>query len=145
MWVIFEGLDKAGKGTLEWEFLKATNFKHIIVDRGPAGYAAFDCLFNRVTEEGRMQYGRNLALMHSHPNDFLIIYCKAPTDIALQRIKEHNETCPYDYEFAQRVYDESINILYREMNIITIDTTKPINECIQTIIKKLEEVQKGEL
>ena len=47
MWVIFEGLDKAGKGTLEWGLLKATNFKHIVIDRGPVGYMVFDKLFNR--------------------------------------------------------------------------------------------------
>ena len=32
MFVIFEGLDKTGKTTLEWELLKATNFKHIVID-----------------------------------------------------------------------------------------------------------------
>ena len=33
MWVIIEGLDKAGKTTQEWEFLKATKFKNDVIDR----------------------------------------------------------------------------------------------------------------
>ena len=52
MFVIFEGLDKTGKTTLEWELLKATNFKHIVIDRGPVGYMTFDRLFGRSTNLG---------------------------------------------------------------------------------------------
>ena len=60
MWVIFEGLDKAGKTTLEWEFLKATNFKHVVIDRGPVGYMTFDKILGRY--EVRLLYG---CVLHS--------------------------------------------------------------------------------
>ena len=42
MWIIFFFFYKVGKTTLEWEFLKATNFKHVVIDRGPVGYMTFD-------------------------------------------------------------------------------------------------------
>lgn len=140
MWVIFEGLDKSGKGTLEWEFLKATNFKHIIIDRGPVGYAVFDTLFNRNTINGNAEFARNISLMKAFPNEFLVVYCKAPVDIAMQRIKEHNETCPYNYEYAQMLYDNGIETLYKAegIKVLTVNTSKSIETCVNFILGGLE-------
>ena len=141
MWIVFEGLDKSGKGTLEKEVLKATNFKHIIIDRGPAGYFVFDAIFERCTDEGILNYAKNLAIMETS-KDFVVIYCKVPFDIAMQRIHEHNETCPYDYERAQQMYDSCIEDFYKKQGIkvIEVDTTKSIEECVKIIIEKLQEV-----
>lgn len=139
MWVIFEGLDKAGKGTLEWEFLKATNFKHIIVDRGPAGYVTFDTLFDRLTQDNKNAHGRSLALMRACTDEFLVVYCKVRADIAMQRIEEHNETCPYNYENAQELYDNAIEILYKNngIKVVTVNTEKSIQECVDFIVDSL--------
>lgn len=139
MWVIFEGLDKSGKGTLELEFLKATNFKHIVIDRGPAGYLAFDSLFKRRTAEGDNNYIKNASLMENS-QDFIVVYCKAPFDVVEQRLKEHNETCPYDYEFAQLIYDEAVDALYcrNGIKVIMVDTTNSIEDCIKTIVGGLK-------
>lgn len=140
MWIIFEGLDKSGKGTLEWELLKATNFKHIVIDRGPAGYIAFDRIFDRVTKEKNNEFLRNIALMKAYPEDFLIVYCKAPINVAIQRLKEHNETCPYDYKLAQDLYDKCIEFMYKKhgIKVITVDTAKTVKECIDLIIGGLK-------
>ncbi len=139
MWVIFEGLDKSGKGTLEHEFLKATNFKHIVIDRGPAGYATFDILFQRVTTAGKSGYAKNVVDMKRSKN-FVVVYCKAPADVALKRIKEHGETCPYDYVFAQKIYNDAIELLYKDsgIKVIEVDTTKSVNKCINLILGGLK-------
>lgn len=142
MFVVFEGLDKAGKGTLELEFLKATNFKHIVIDRGPAGYLAFDSIFKRQTEEGVDEFASNAQTM-METNSFMVVYCRAPVEVAIKRIVEHNETCPYDYKVAQSVYDWCVGSLYDMDRVVVIDTTKPIEECVNEIIKKME-VLKGE-
>ncbi len=149
MFLIFEGLDKAGKGTLEREVLKATNYKHIIVDRGLAGYITFDCIFKRITnpEDKCVEiYNKTFDSLRKIKDDILIIYCKAPVEVALKRIMENGESCPYNYIYAQGVYNNFINKLYREqqINVIDIDTAKSIKECAKEIIKKIEEVQ-GEL
>ena len=139
MWVIFEGLDKSGKGTLEWEFLKATNFKHIVIDRGPAGYLTFDLLLKRQTKEGNNEYVNNVSLM-KESKAFVVVYCKAPADIAIKRINEHNEKCPYNYEKAQELYDDAIETLYKNQGIkvIEVDTTKSIEDCINLILGGLK-------
>jgi deoxyadenosine/deoxycytidine kinase len=139
MWVIFEGLDKSGKGTLEWEFLKATNFRHVVIDRGPIGYATFDIIFGRATIDKIEEYVKLIAEIKCSDN-FLVVYCKVPVDIAMQRLEEHNETCPYDYEYAQDLYNKGIEMLYKAegIKVIEVDTTKSIEECVKLILGGLE-------
>ena len=76
----------------------------------------------------------------------MVVYCTANKDIVDARLKEHNESCPYDYEKAQKLYKNNIHRFYRDNKLIEIDTTSlSIERCIEIIIEKLEEVQKGEL
>ena len=145
MWVIFEGLDKAGKGTLEWEFLKATNFKHMVIDRGPMGYMTFDKLFDRETKLGNQDFIHQARKITKN-QDFMVVYCYASEDVVAKRLEEHNEECPYDYGKAQKLLRDNIHRYYKPEKTLELDTSyKTIAECVQLIIKKLEEVQKGEL
>lgn len=145
MWVIFEGLDKAGKTTLEWEFLKATNFKHMIIDRGPIGYMTFDKIFNREDNNSKQDFIHHARkIMKS--NDFMVVYCTVDKEIAYERLKFHNESCPYDYGKAQKLYHDNVCRFYRPEKTLELDTTnKSINECVELIVKKLKEVQQREL
>lgn len=142
MFVIFEGLDKAGKGTLEWEFLKATNFKHIVIDRGPAGYYTFDLIFDRTTIDGAVEFLKNAEVAMA-TNSFMVVYCRVNSALAIKRIHEHNEECPYDYNAAQGIYDACVNNFYDKERVVTVDTAMPIEECVRKIMEKLE-VLKGE-
>lgn len=145
MWVIFEGLDKAGKTTLEWEFLKATNFKHMVIDRGPVGYMTFDKLFNRETKTGTQDFIHHSRKIMKNP-DFMVVYCFASEEVAAKRLNEHNEECPYDYGKAQKLLRDNVRRFYKPEKTLELDTSDmTIPECVQMIIKKLEEVQKGEL
>lgn len=146
MWVIFEGLDKSGKGTLEREFLKATNFKHIVIDRGPAGYMTFDKIFGRKTEESD-RYFIYQAYEAMKTNQFMVVYCVVNKKVAQERLKAHNEKCPYDYAKAQRIYDFNVLTCYgtfgMQDNVLRLDTTnRSIEECTALIIEKLQEVLK---
>lgn len=145
MFVVFEGLDKAGKTTLEWEFLKATNFKHMVIDRGPIGYMTFDKLFGRSTKPGDhnfIHYARKI----TKSDDFLIVYCVADTKTAMERLEAHNETCPYDYDEAQKLLRRNVRRFYSMNKVLEINTSKhSIEECVKLITEKLQEVVKGEL
>lgn len=140
MFVIFEGLDKAGKTTLEWEFLKATNFKHMVIDRGPVGYLTFDKIFGRSTklgDENFIHYARKI----TKSNDFIVVYCTVDKNVAEERLKAHNETCPYDYEKAQKLYRDNVHRYYKDDKVIEIDTTfLTVERCVEVIIQKLQEV-----
>lgn len=145
MFVVFEGLDKAGKGTLEWEFLKATNFKHMVIDRGPMGYMTFDKLFGRSTKLGDrdfIHYARKI----TKSDDYMIVYCIVDKNVADERLKAHNETCPYDYNKAQKLYRDNVHRYYRADKVLELDTTnRSIEECVKLIVEKLKEVQQSEL
>ena len=145
MWVIFEGLDKAGKGTLEQGLLKATNYKHIVIDRGPVGYMVFDKLFNRETQLGNQVFIKQ-ARKVSKSQDFVVVYCYASEDVVAKRLKEHNEECPYNYGKAQKLLRDNIKRFYSQDKVIEIDTSNmtPV-ECVELIVEKLKEVQQGEL
>lgn len=142
MFVIFEGLDKAGKGTLECEFLKATDFKHIVIDRGPAGYYTFDLIFDRTTMDGAVEFLK-CAQVAMDTQNFMVVYCKVNSALAIKRMHEHNEECPYNYEVAQGVYDSCVKSFYDDERVVVVDTAMPIEECVRKIIEKLE-VLKGE-
>jgi len=145
MWVIFEGLDKAGKTTLEWEFLKATNYKHVVIDRGPASYMTFDKLFNRETKLGNQAFIKQARKVNKS-KDFIVVYCYAPEDVAAKRLKEHNEECLYDYGKAQKLLRDNIKRFYNQNKVVEIDTsTMTPAECVEIIVEKLKEVQQGEL
>lgn len=145
MWVIFEGLDKAGKTTLEWEFLKATNFKHMVIDRGPVGYMTFDKLFNRETKSGTQDFIHQARKIMKNP-DFMVVYCFVSKEVAEKRLAEHNEECPYDYGKAQRLLRNNISRYYNPEKFLELDTSRlTISECVQMIIEKFEEVRKREL
>lgn len=145
MWVIFEGLDKAGKTTLEWEFLKATNFKHMVIDRGPVGYMTFDKLFDRETKLGNQDFIHQ-ARKIMKGKDFMVVYCFAPNEVAMERLSRCNEECPYDYGKAQKLLRNNIRRFYKPEKTLELNTGyMTIYECVKAIIKKLEEVQKSEL
>lgn len=142
MWVIFEGLDKAGKGTLEREFLKATNYKHMVIDRGPAGFLTFDKIFGRNTKESDRDFIYQ-ARRIMDTSQFMIVYCFADKNVVDQRLKDHNETCPYNYIKAQKIYLDNVRICYDDASVLELDTTnRSIDECVALIIQKLQEALK---
>lgn len=143
-WVIFEGLDKSGKGTLEQHFLKATSYEHIVIDRGPVGYLVFDQVFGRETKQ-RKQNFIHQARKIMKSKDCMVVYCKVPWNAAQARLVDHNETCPYDYMAAQKMYDVAIRRFYNEPYVLTLDTTASIDECVKRILDKLDELSADQL
>lgn len=154
MWVIFEGLDKTGKTTLEWEFLKATNFKHVVVDRGPMGYMTFDKLFGRDTKLGNQEFIRQARKAMKPGGNTFVVYCYTDENVVNERLKKHGEKLlqevePYkgrSYAKVQKLYATNVARYYKHERTLMLDTTnKSIDECIHLIKEKIEEGMKSEL
>lgn len=147
MYVIFEGLDKTGKGTLEWEFLKATNFKHVIIDRGPVGYMTYDELLGRQTKLGNQVFIHQ-ARKATKSNDFMVVYCRASEAAVNERLNDHGETqleCGKPYSKMQRIYDFNIRKYYAKDKVLELNTDElTVGECVEQIIQKLKEVTRSE-
>lgn len=147
MFVVFEGLDKTGKGTLEWEFLKATNFKHVVIDRGPMGYMTFDKLLGRETKLGNQEFIHQARKM-TKSGDFMVVYCRAGEEAVNERLKAHNEQqldCGKSYIDMQQLYDLNVRRYYKQDVVLWLDTDKhTVGECIELICQKLKEVRRSE-
>lgn len=134
MWVIFEGLDKSGKTTLKWDLFKATEYKHIVIDRGPAGFKTFDEVFDRATIEGNAEYECQAKLVRE--SGMLVVYCAVPEIVAKQRLDSHCEVCPYDYSKAQELYNANVREMYND--VLVLDTSKlSREECIEKIVDRI--------
>ena len=101
MWVIFEGLDKTGKGTLEKEFCKATNYEHVIIDRGPVGYIIYDHIFGRVESDRIINFTRQIQQINMSCNS-AIIHCHADESEVNERLKKHGE---HQIDFGEGTYN----------------------------------------
>lgn len=143
MWVIFEGLDKVGKGTLEKEFLKAVDYKHIVIDRGPIGYLIFDQLFGRETSKSKKDFLAEAEFV-SKSDNFAVILCSASEVVVNERLIAHGETLPYDFKTAHKLYLDNVNKYYNPDRLWLLDTSmRSIEDCVQIIVKFVKNLEEG--
>lgn len=146
MWVIFEGLDKVGKGTLESLLNQETKYEHIIIDRGPAGFIFYDELYDRTTDSRLKEYKKQAKLMRKS-NDFVVIYVIADWDHVNMRLEEHKEEWARcrgvsDYQQQRLRYAGLCDKCYGVENVMVIDTTSKLPElCVREIRKFIESVK----
>ena len=76
-------------------------------------------------------------------DDFVVIYCTVKKEEADKRLELHNEICPYDYTKAQKLYRDSVRRYYKPEKTLELDTTnKSINECVELIVEKIENLKR---
>ena len=105
----------------------------------------FDKILGRETKLGNQEFIHQARkIMKS--NDFMVVHCTVEKETANERLALHGETCPYDYAKAQKLYRNNVCRYYKPEKTLQLDTTnKSVNECVELIVEKLKEVQKGEL
>lgn len=144
MIIVFEGFDKSGKTTLKNEFNKATGYEHIVFDRGP-----WSCMFfDKAIRNNRAMYKkhRKEAKSFFHCVD-LIVYVECSQRVAEKRLKEAKEEVPEyftDYEENAMLFQNIVTEDYIIKNdaVIRINTdTRPMQESIQNIINKVEDLK----
>lgn len=133
MYLVFEGLDKTGKGTLEKLIGKFTDYEHIVVDRGPLGYIAYDTIHNRLTDERLETFESEWDMIKK---DAVIIYCFAKNETIRKRQAEHAEEV-FTYGRIAREAEIYMSIISKYTGLrrcIFVDTTyMTANECVKHI------------
>ena len=89
MIVIFDGMDKVGKTTLIHALDKATNYEHIIIDRGPNSYLVYDKLYNRGKADDYHKTEMDL-----RNSSHLCVYCYADENDIKERLNAVGEEFP---------------------------------------------------
>lgn len=137
MFLVFEGLDKTGKGTLEKIVDKMTNFEHIIVDRGPIGYIVYDKIHGRETPDRLKNFEKEWDMIK---DDSIIIYLYAKGEKIIERQKMHNEEVftPDRVSREVKTYIKVLSDYTRFRRCILVDTTyrTPL-ECANSIMMHL--------
>lgn len=138
--IIFEGVDKSGKTSLKDLFNKETNFCYVVLDR----LTTSSKIYNNFFERDRYEYYENFERSVLSSFDVLVILCECDTEIIKERLKNANEFLPEklkDIDEVKAAFRKEVDDSFS--NYIVINTMKDINECVQEIIKKVNEMEKS--
>lgn len=119
MIIIFDGMDKVGKTTLIHALDKATNYEHIIIDRGPNSYLVYDALYDRPYKFDHLRTEMDL-----RNTSHLVVYCTASAADIKDRLRKTGEEFPSEQgsiEEVSKKFDESLN--NSNLNTLYIDTS----------------------
>lgn len=143
MFLIYEGVDKVGKGTIEQLMNKRHGYQFVNIDRGPLGFIAYDKIYDRLTEDRLRIYEKEWNLIK---NNCLVIYLYASEETSFKRILEHNEEMfnKGSLTAQAKIYKEVIDEYTTMMNCVEIctDSITPeaVCEIIENKLKWIDEV-----
>ena len=141
MYLVFEGLDKTGKGTLEKLIGKFTDYEHVVVDRGPLGYIAYDIIHNRLTDKRLKMFEAEWNMIK---NDAIIIYCFAKNETIRARQEQHKEEV-FTHDRISReieIYISTISRYTKLRRCIFVNTTYETPEECASYIKQCIDKEK---
>jgi len=134
--ILFDGCDKCGKSTLIKALHQATDYKHVIVDRGILSnivYGKFNC--RNIDEKELLQMDETF----SKVKFIRQIIVTADLNDVLKRFEEHNEVDLEDDEVPTIL---SAYVKYSKVTKIptlVLDTSRnDLNKCVDIILKWLE-------
>lgn len=135
MIVIFDGMDKVGKTTLIHALDKATNYEHIIIDRGPNSYRVYDKLYHRPYEVDHFKTEMDL-----RDTSHLVVYCFADEDDIKKRLKEVGEEWPAEQGNISLVRNMfNISMESSNLNVLYINTSMfDIEESVKLIKSRID-------
>lgn len=138
--IIFEGVDKSGKTSLKDLFNKKTNFMYVVLDRLTTSSKVYNNFFGR----DRLEYYKSFEANIRKSFDVLVILCECDTKAIIERLKSVDEKLPKQLEDIDKVKEAFAKEIDNSFdNYIVIDTLKPIDECVDIIVKRVKEMEKN--
>ena len=128
--IFIEGVDRVGKGSLMQAIHKATDYKHIIFDRGVISNIVYSIAHNRLTPERYIEYSKIEEEIAK--TNHVVIHLTCSTDVLKERmIKTGHEYI--DFDSHKQLFDSFCGT--SPLNVITLDTTTQSPEEIANILK----------
>lgn len=133
--VIFDGMDKVGKTTLIHALDKATQYEHIIIDRGPNSYLVYDDLYDRPYAIDHIK-----TEMDIKNTSHLCVYCYANEEDIKARLEKAGEIFPEEQGSISDVKTTfDIAIAYSDLDVLYINTSElSIDEAVNKIKEAIE-------
>lgn len=145
MIIIFEGMDRVGKTTLMNKITQLTDYKFPMMDRGPAGFATYDILFDRVTEDRRLSQIKDAESLNQM--DVLYVYLYAHETEILKRLKEEGKPLKHDNDRelladireTLGMYDTMVDTVYHPGKVLRLNTTStPVEELVMSVLNEVK-------
>lgn len=128
--IFIEGVDRVGKGSLMQAIHKATNYKHIIFDRGVISNMVYSIVHNRLTPELYVEYS-NIEEEIAKTNH-VVLHLTCSTDVLKERmVKTGHEYI--DFDGHKQLFESFCGT--SPLNVVTIDTTTQSPEILAGILK----------
>lgn len=128
--IFIEGVDRVGKGSLMQAIHKATDYKHVIFDRGVISNIVYSIVHNRLTPELYTEY-TNIEKQIAKTNH-IVLHLTCATDVLKERmLKTGHEYV--DFDGHKQLFDSFFAT--SPLNVITLDTTTQSPEIIAGILK----------
>ena len=127
--IFIEGTDRSGKGSLMQAIHKATNYKHVIFDRGPISNLVYATANGRLTPELQSEY-EDLEKQIAKTRH-IVLYLECGTKELQRRMKETNHE---HVDFASHKKLFNMYSTHTPLKVMKIDTTRRSPEEIVEIL-----------
>lgn len=123
--IFIEGVDRSGKGSLMQAIHKATNYKHVIFDRGPISNMVYSAVYGRTNEEVQREYEEIEEQLCNVNHVGIYIHCE--TSELIRRMKETNHE-HVDFDLHKELFESFIGT--SPLNFVKVDSTNSSPEKI---------------
>lgn len=128
--IFIEGVDRVGKGSLMQAIHKATNYKHIIFDRGVISNMVYSIVHNRLTPELYVEYS-NIEEEIAKTNH-VVLHLTCSTDVLKERMLQTGHEY-VDFDSHKQLFESFCET--SPLNVVTLDTTTQPPEVLASILK----------
>ena len=152
MFISIEGADRTGKDTILNALDKATRWENCNMMRGPAGCLTYDKIYKR---ESDIRYNEALSVAETiKSTKHLIVYLYASPEVIQQRLDEEKKQggsgvfAPIGWDIIDvlDLYEENINFLYGDEEVLKIDTGKyNVDNCVAMIKDRMNVIRNQDM
>lgn len=142
--------DRSGKTTFLRAFNKATEYRHTVIDRAFISTIMYSLKFHR--DYSPTDYFEQLKLI-SGTMKVLIVYCTCSTQTIHKRVKATKEkdyiakdkdSLLLEIDRDKSRFNTIIDLLPEGINVITIDTDKSVELCIDDVLQYINKYEQDE-